>query len=94
MAATKLREGGRIDVIADQTVLEIGAPIDVDRAGDVAGIVEEDVLVRLDDAEVGIIYVFCEPGSFHERLGMGIGSGAAHELTFRPLQKRRKKFPK
>ena len=42
-----------VDVVALHRVVEVGVPVDLDRAGDVAGLVEQDVLVGLDDDEAG-----------------------------------------
>ena len=40
-----------VDVVAGDGVVELRVPVDLDRAGDVPGVVEEDVLVGLDDDE-------------------------------------------
>ena len=41
----------RRDRVARLLVLQVGLPVDVDRVGDVPGRVEQEVLVRLDDAD-------------------------------------------
>src|SRR5262249_13074993 len=45
MAAAKPRKFLRRYVIANQRILKIGAPIDVYRAGDMAGVIKQNVLV-------------------------------------------------
>ena len=73
-------KAGGVDVIAHGLVLQILAPVDVHRAGDVAGIVEQHVFIALDDAQAGILEVLGEPGGAHQHFGVGIvGSGFAHD---------------
>ena len=43
--AAKLSKLFRLNIIPDHRILEVGAPIDMDRAGDVSRIVKEDVLI-------------------------------------------------
>ena len=62
----------RADVVADERVVEVGVPVDLERAGDVSGVVEQHVLVALDDANVRIVEVFGQPRGAHERVGEGI----------------------
>ena len=38
-----------VDVVAGHRVVEVGVPVDLDRARDVPGVVEQDVLVGLED---------------------------------------------
>jgi hypothetical protein len=52
VAAAKRDESLRSDIVANKGVLKIGPPIDVDRAGNVPGVVEQDVLVGFDDADI------------------------------------------
>ena len=54
----KARELIGRDVIANDGVLEIRPPINVHRAWDMAGVVEQDILVRFNDADVVIAAVF------------------------------------
>ena len=50
-----------VDVVARDRVVQVGVPVDLDRAGDVAGVVEQDVLVGLDDHEAGVVEVLGQP---------------------------------
>ena len=43
------------DVITNDGILKVRPPIDVDRSRDVSCVVEQNVLVRLDDADVWIL---------------------------------------
>ena len=47
-------EAGLVDEVALDRVLQVGVPVDLDRARDVADVVEQHVLVGLDDADLGI----------------------------------------
>src|SRR6267378_990075 len=49
------------DVITNDGILQIRPPIDVNRSRDVSGIVEQNILVRLDDADVRVPQVFRQP---------------------------------
>src|SRR5699024_609121 len=42
-------------------VVEFGVPIDLDRSGDVPGLVEQHVLVAFDDDESGITSMLSDP---------------------------------
>ena len=61
VATAKFGEFFRRDVIANHRILQIGPPIDVDRAGNVTGVVKQDVLIRFDDADVLVVEVLFEP---------------------------------
>jgi hypothetical protein len=65
-------ELGTGDELADLGVVEVGVPVDLHGAGDVARLVEQDVLVRLDDDEVGVVEVLGEPVGGHEALRMRV----------------------
>ena len=61
------------DRVADVGVLEVRLPVDVDGAGDVAGRVEQDVLVGLDDPDVlGVGEVLGDPVGGDQDLGAGV----------------------
>ena len=62
-----------VDVVAQDRVVEVGVPVDLDRAGDVAGLVEQHVLVGFDDDEAGLTEVVGEPLGAHQPLRMGEG---------------------
>lgn len=53
LAAEELGEGGTVDVVALHRVVEVGVPVDLHGARDVPRLVEQDVLVGLDDHQVG-----------------------------------------
>ena len=76
------------DVVADVGVLEVRLPVDVDGVVEVAGGVEQDVLVRLDHADaLGVGEVLGDPVGGDEDLGVGVvghgGGGAGAEGTRR-----------
>ena len=52
--AAELGEAGAVDVVAGDGVVQLGVPVDLHRARDVAGVVEQHVLVGLDDDEPGV----------------------------------------
>src|SRR5438874_5643821 len=63
------------DVITNDRILQVGPPIDVDRSRDVSCIVEQNVLVRFDDADIRMLQVFREPFRLHQRLRVGVSIG-------------------
>ena len=65
MPAAKPREFFRCDVVTDHRVLQIGAPIDVRRAGNMAGVVEQDIFIRLDDPDPLVVKMFFQPIGLH-----------------------------
>jgi hypothetical protein len=50
-----------VDVVANELVVQVVGPIDLDCAGDVAGVVEQQVLVGLDEADPWILEVLGHP---------------------------------
>ena len=72
LRAHQRREAGRVDVVARDRVVELGVPVDLDRAGDVAGLVEQDVLVRLDDHQPRIAQVLRQPVGGNQPLRVGV----------------------
>ena len=72
VTAAKPRKFFRGNVIANHRILEIGAPIDVYRAGDMPGIVKQNVLIRFDDPDPIILEMFLEPVSLHQRFWMRV----------------------
>ena len=61
-----------IDVVAGQWIVEIDDPIDFHRSGNVARLIEQDVLVRLDNTDIGIVQVVGHPLGRDEDFGMGV----------------------
>jgi hypothetical protein len=61
-----------IDVVAYERVVQVGVPVDLDRAGDVARLVEEDVLVTLDDNQTWIVEMLGEPCRAHKGLRVDV----------------------
>ena len=62
-----------VDVVADPGVVEVGVPVDLHRAGNVADVVEQDVLVGFDDRQTGRAHVGREPVGGDEPFGVGVG---------------------
>ena len=61
-----------VDVVADELVLEVALPVDLDGAGDVAHVVEQDVLVALDDPDLRVVAVLLDPVGRDEDLGVHV----------------------
>jgi hypothetical protein len=55
-----------------ELVVEVEVPVDLDRARDVAGVVEEDVLVGLHDHHAGVVAVLGHPVGADQHLGVGV----------------------
>ena len=62
-----------VDVVAHVWVVEVGVPVDLHRAGDVAGVVEQDVLVGLDDGQARAAEVAGQPVGRDQPFGVGVG---------------------
>ena len=60
------------DVVAHDRVVELGVPVDLHRARDVAGLVEQHVLIGFDDDQAGFAEVRGEPFGGDETLGVGV----------------------
>ncbi len=70
------------DVVALRVVLQVAAPVDVHRAGNVARVVEEHVLVALDNADGRIVEMLLQPGAVHQDLRVRIlGKLGIHGLA-------------
>ncbi len=69
---TSFGEARAVDVVAHDRVVEVGVPVDLHGAGDVAGLVEQHVLVGLDDDEPGRAEVVGEPLGRDEALGVRV----------------------
>src|SRR5581483_5712271 len=61
-----------VEVVPRHLVVELRVPVDLDRPGDVAGVVEQHVLVGLDDHDVGVVEVVGQPAGRDELLGVGV----------------------
>ncbi len=60
------------DVVPDDGIVQILLPVDLQRAGNVACVVEQHILVGFEDAHVGIVQMFGHPIGADQNLGMGI----------------------
>ncbi len=76
LAVHQLGELGAVDVVAHVWVVEVGVPVDLDGAGDVPGVVEQDVLVGLDDGQARAAEVAREPVGRDQPVGVGVVAGA------------------
>ena len=54
-------EAGAVDVVAGHRVVQIEVPVDLHRPRDVAGLVQQDVLVALHDDQAGVAEVLGQP---------------------------------
>src|SRR5213080_3535440 len=72
----------------------IGAPIDVHGAGNMPGVVKEDVFVRLDDSDALILEMLLEPIGFHQSFRMRVlRRMRSHKTTnFNPLSNQSKRI--
>ncbi len=61
LAGHQVGERGAVDVVTADRVVEVEVPVHLDRAGDVAGVVEQHVLVGLHDHEPGVAEVRGQP---------------------------------
>ncbi len=73
LAVHQLRELLTVDVVADVRIVEIGVPVDLHRAGNVAGVVEQHVLVGLDDGQPRPAEVARQPVGGDQPFGVGVG---------------------
>ncbi len=64
-----------VDVVADDLVLQVRVPADLDGAGDVALEVEGRVLVALDDPDLRVVQVLLDPVGADEHFGVGVRFG-------------------
>ena len=65
-------EGLPVDDVAGDGVVEVLLPVDAHRAGEVADVVEEGVLVGLDDAQARRAQACGQPGGGDESLRVGV----------------------
>ena len=72
LAVHQVGELRAVDVVADVRVVEVGVPVDLHRAGDVAGVVEQDVLVGLHDGQPGAAEIGRQPIRGDQAFGMRI----------------------
>ncbi len=68
----ELRERVLVQVVADERVLQVCVPVELHRSGDVPGLVQEHVLVRLHDPDLGVVEVFGDPRRRDEHLRVGV----------------------
>ncbi|MNW57327.1 hypothetical protein D3C74_351230 [compost metagenome] len=90
LGAQELGEALAVEVVAQVGVVEVGVPVDLDRARDVPGLVEQHVLVGLDDDHVLVVQVLGEPVRGDEAVGVGVGGdllgrveGSGHGVLLR-----------
>jgi hypothetical protein len=78
MTAHQLSKLGRADIVAHQRVVEIIVPVDVDRAGDMAGLVEQDIFVAFGEAYIRVVQMVGQPGGADQHIRLGIAACFAH----------------
>ena len=72
MAAAKCGESLGGDIVANNGVLKIRPSVDMDCTGNVPGVIEEDVFVRFDDANILVVEVLFEPIPLNQHLRMRV----------------------
>jgi hypothetical protein len=65
-------EAGPADVVAGHRVVEFGVPVELDRARDVAGVIQQHILIGLGHHQAGVVKVLCHPLGRHHHLRVGI----------------------
>ncbi len=60
------------DVVAHPRVVEVGVPVDLDRAGNMADVVEQHVLVGFHDGQTGSAHVGGQPVGGDQPFGVGV----------------------
>src|SRR5215469_11769181 len=63
---------GAIDVVAGDRVVELGVPVKLDRPGDVAGLVQQHILVGLGHDQAFVSYVLGNPLGRHQHVRVGV----------------------
>ena len=59
-----------VEIVPDQRVVEVGDPVDLDRPRNVTRVIEQDILVRLDHHDVGILEMLRQPLGRNHPLGV------------------------
>ena len=62
-----------VDVVAHVRIVEVGVPVDLHRAGNVAGVVEQYVLIGLDDDQPRPAQIARQPIGGDQPFGVGVG---------------------
>ena len=72
LAPHQVGERVAVEVVALHLVVQLGVPVDLDRAGDVAGVVEQHVLVALHHHQARGAQVLGQPVGGDQALGVGV----------------------
>ncbi len=73
MTGSQRRETLGADIVAEDLVIEILTPVDMHRAGNVAGVIQQHILIALDDADIGIVKMLGQPLRADQGLRVGVG---------------------
>ncbi len=68
----QLLETRAVEIVAYDWVVQVGDPVDLDCAWDVALVVKHDVLVALDDPYLWVVQMIGDPAGIDQHLGAGI----------------------
>ena len=80
-------EAGLVDEVALERVLDVDVPVELDGAGDVALLVEQDVLVGLHEPKARVVQMLGDPVRVDEYLGVRIAArGHRSPSCFRQIQ--------
>ena len=70
------------NVVAHGRVIEIDMPVDLDGAGNVAGVVEQNILVALHEADIGILEMVRHPSGADQDFRVGVAFAFdAHKIA-------------
>ena len=61
-----------IEIIADGLVIKIFVPVNMHGAGNMSGVIQRDIFVALNDADLGIIQMLDDPSRIYQCFGVGV----------------------
>ena len=61
-----------IEIIANSLVIKIFVPVNMDRAGNMPGVIQQHVFVALNYADIWIVQMLDDPIGIYQYLGVGV----------------------
>ena len=74
-----------IEIIANGLVIKIFVPVNVHGAGNMPGVIQRDIFVALNDADLGIVQMLGDPSRIYQCLGVGVVVSAHSLILFEVL---------